>query len=409
MIQIALFIILIAFLPRLFRKYPYFLILGTVFYSALTKHFSVSFLDLFPVYSSEIDMITGDIGAGLRHLGYHIVIVSSMMIAARVFVKPIDGVQHKYGTYLTIALVCFAALAMQALNVGLSGLAFTDSRHQVWLAVPFPIIRQLFGILMVFIPFYSGYLVGKGVIGNRKKVTYLGLMLILLYFGYLLASAQGFNGLVVMAVYFLSPLIIIYSNDFGSRYLRVSFRTVLSALFVFSLLLVVGSKDLGERGISEITGGGWLANFAYRVTVLQGSFYYSSDYQIWSGQDKADVSSLIVGSKYLLNDNLAESYSEESVNVAGSIVGMAVIVFGFAGAVPFLVVFGAILGYLSIVARGIILRGQPIEVVFLSYIVLWICAVYQTGSIATVLSVKFYLFIIVLIALRIIRPARTVL
>jgi hypothetical protein len=409
MIQIAMFIILITFLPRLFRKYPYFLILGTVFYSALTKHFSVSFLDLFPVYSSEIQMMTGDIGAGLRHLVYHIVIVSSMMITASIFVKPINGVQHKYGTYLTITLGCLAVLAMQVLNVGLSGLAFTDSRHQLWLAVPFPIIRELFGILMVFIPFYSGYLVGKGVTGNRKKVTYLGLMLILLYLGYMLASAQGFNGLVVMAVYFLSPLIIIYSNSFGSSNLRVSFTRILSVFLVLAFLLLIGSKDLGERGISQITGGGWLANFAYRVTVLQGSFYYSSDYQMWSGQDKVDVSSLMVGSKYLLDSNLAETYSEKSVNIAGSIVGMAVVVFGFVGAVPFLVVFGAILGYLSIVARGIILRGQPIELVFLSYIVLWICAVYQTGSIVTLLSVKFYLFIIVLIALRTTRPARTVL
>ncbi|MDG0980902.1 MAG: DUF6418 domain-containing protein [Halieaceae bacterium] len=368
----------------------------------------MSFLDLYSVYASETQIISGDIGAGWRHLGYHIVIFSSMMTTARIFVKPMDGVQHKYGTYFTIFLVCLAALAMQSINVGLSGLAFTDSRHQIWLSVPFPIIRQLFGILIIFIPFYSGYLVGKGVTGNRKKLTYLGLMLNSLYFIYLLASSQGFNGLVVASIYFLSPLILIYSNDYGSRHLRLSFRSVLSVIVLVPLLLLIGSKDLGERGISDITGGGWLANFAYRVTILQGSFYYSSDYQIWSGQDKIKLSSLIDGSKYMLDDSLTETYAEKSINVAGSIVGMAVVIFGFAGAVPFLVVFGAILGFLSVVARSIILRGHPIEVIVLSYLVLWISSVYQTGSIATVLSVKFYLFIFVLIVLRIMRPARTV-
>tara|TARA_B100000242_G_C43051228_1_gene491143 strand:+ start:783 stop:2033 length:1251 start_codon:yes stop_codon:yes gene_type:complete len=395
-----IFIFLVAFFSLKFiRKYPFIIFAGTVFYSLITKQISVSFIDAIEVYSTETEIMSESIGAGIRHLFYNSLMVAGLIMPFYFFRDRKKQYHDSEKIYLMYYLACIAIVGLQSLNILMSGLAFSGNRHDLWLNVPFPFLRSIFGILIIFVPFYAGFLTAKGYILSVNNFIFYGISLFLIYFLYLFASSQGFNGFLVAFIYFSVPLITLLYSAFGVEVIKINFSKGIMLVLFFSVFIFLGSQGLGERGISEYTGGGWAANFLYRVLVLQGSMYYALDYHIWNQGELASLDSLFYGSSTLLENATGDAYAERSVNVAGSIVGVFISVFGYFLSIPFIIIYGVLLGSICIMSKNIILRGRPLEIFLSSYLLLWTCTVYQSGSLLSLISLKYILFLIALFIL----------
>ena len=384
---------------KFIRKYPFIIFAGTVFYSLITKQISVSFIDAIGVYSTETEIMSETIGAGLRHFFYNLVMIFGLVLPIYFFKDKKKQYHDSENVYLIYYLICILIIILQSLNVLMSGLAFSGNRHDLWLNVPLPFLRSIFGILIIFIPFYAGFLTAKGYILSLNSLTFLGISLMFCYSLYLFASSQGFNGFLVAFIYFFVSLITLLHSAYGKSALQISLK---QGLMFFSFILIfifLGSTGLGERGISEYTGGGWIANFLYRVLVLQGSMYYALDYQVWNQGDLASIDALFFGSSMLLENATGDAYADRSVNVAGSIVGVFISVFGYFIAIPFIFLYGILLGCICIISKNVILRGRPLEIFLSSYLLLWTCTVYQSGSLSSIISIKYIFFLTILFAL----------
>lgn len=398
-IEYTLIFLIAIFGLKFIRRYPFIIFAGTVFYSLITKQISVSFIDAIEVYSTETEIMSETIGAGLRHFFYNLVMIFGLVLPIYFFKDKKKQYHDSENVYLIYYLICILIIILQSLNVLMSGLAFSGSRHDLWLNVPFPFLRSIFGILIIFIPFYAGFLTAKGYILSLNTLTFMGISLMFCYSLYLFASSQGFNGFLVAFIYFFVSLITLLHSAYGQSALQISLK---QALMFFSFILIfifLGSTGLGERGISEYTGGGWIANFLYRVLVLQGSMYYALDYHVWNQGDLASIDALFFGSSMLLENATGDAYADRSVNVAGSIVGVFISVFGYFMSIPFIFLYGILLGCVCIISKNVILRGRPLEIFLSSYLLLWTCTVYQSGSLSSIISFKYIFFLIILFAL----------
>lgn len=408
MIQYILLASIVFFLPSYVRRYPFLLLAGGVFYSAITKQVSVSYLDYNSIYISESGVISEYIGAGYRHLLYNSILFISMLIPWYLVGRNSRNISYSfnYQNYLFFFIICIIILSLQTYNVFASGFAFAPSRHDIWLNVPITLFRNIFGILIIFIPFYAGFLFAKGIIDKRKNISRLGLILILYYFAYILITSQGFNGLLVISVYFLSPILILFYRDKNRLNFSINYKIIILSAFIILFFLLIGSQGISNRGISQYSSGGYLSTLFYRIFVLQGGFYYASDLQTIDsdGNSILNLTSLIEGSKSLLNENLVDIYQDRSVNVAGSIIGVLINTMGFYFAVPMIILYGFILGLICIFAYQSVIRGKITEIIIISYLLLWTSSVYQTGSIASILSIKFIFFSLIYLILRLNQP-----
>ena len=177
-----------------------------------------------------------------------------------------------YQNYLFFFIICIIILSLQTYNVFASGFAFAPSRHDIWLNVPITLFRNIFGILIIFIPFYAGFLFAKGIIDKRKNISRLGLILILYYFAYILITSQGFNGLLVISVYFLSPILILFYRDKNRLNFSINYKIIILSAFIILFFLLIGSQGISNRGISQYSSGGYLSTLFIEFS------YYKADF-----------------------------------------------------------------------------------------------------------------------------------
>lgn len=390
----------------LLKRQPTLVFAAPAIYAMITSGASVLYIETNESYISETQVYGYDIGATLRHTTYTLMALFTIYFSARFFsrlspasslVVNIEAVQLRKYRLLLIMFLCL--LGMQIINVLLSGMAFTQNRHSLWLSVPVPVLTTITGVLVGFFPFFSGFLYAISALRKSAKYKYLSFSMFGIYVIFLLASGQGFHGLLLGAILFGSPIFfLLYSND------RKQLRPI---IFLFAVVGVLGflytAIDISSRGISQFSAGGTFGTAIYRMLVLQGGVYYTTDLMVYANDSSAtfrlitgDMSELLF---LVMPENLAHSFHERGVNLASSLAGTSILVAGYFGATIIVIFYAVLQGFVvNLITRAIVsLNG--INIAMASYLMLWSNSVYVRGSFATVLDFKFWLFLIFVLLL----------
>lgn|GEM_PF-6633150 len=389
-VAISCLIVLCLLALILIRKFPFMVFSSFVLYSIITKSASVFYLESVQSFISETEVHSFYIGASWRHLAYNILIIVLATVAGTL-IRPVDirKAEVSVGTYRLFFVLASSLLFLQMSNVLGSGFAFSGQRHVIWDNVPIPLLRDFLGVLVAFAPFFAGILLGKGIARNQFELCQLGLTLFALYVAFLAVSSQGFNGLLIGVLMGGLPCYAILSKI--DRLPRL--RLWISAIILVPFMTIYSSQGMEERGISEFSDGSTFGTAIYRIFVLQGGVYYTTD-QIVHEEGAAGSLQLLLGDmdillERLLKPDLAEAYRQKSVNLAGSLPGSAILTFGYFWAIPILGFYGVLLGLVCRNISNSLTWGHPLVGFLNSYILLWTATVYSRGSFATLLDAKF--------------------
>lgn len=380
----------------LIKIYPWAILATSAVYAMFTTIISVVYVELVPSYLAETSVYSLPIGATWRVLIYTTLIIFFMImggVLTQRYFRILPRQPEKVDSYMFFSFVAISLLLLQLVNVVGSGLAFSGDRHNLWLNVPFSSLRAVLGVLMIFVPFYAGVLVARGQILNVSLIRNCGFILFICYFFYIWASSQSFHGFLVAGIMFAAPVYLIFSKSKTPFKMPFFF---LATIFVF-LSLLYGMQGIGSRGIGQFFAGDHLQTALYRILVLQGAVHYTADMFIAAGMENVS-SDLIFGDRDILVQTFlgpeqAWAYTQRGVNLAGSLSGSAILVFGFVGAIPILALYGLILGITCVFVMYVIEDGYGPTIFSAAYILLWTTSVFTTGTFSSLLDPKYLSFV----------------
>lgn len=383
-------------------KYPPSIPLAAVAYSMISKSASVVYLEQVPTYIIEVSLISGNIGASLRHMAYN-----SLIFGVALFViwrlvnrnsRAVLARKQMFGTRtmdeeLWVAIVLSSSLlAIQLVNALLSppyalpGLGI--NRQQFWAGIRSPLVADLIGVLVVYVPSISGAATAYAKVTGKRSFKRAAFWLTAAYCFYFLLTGARFNGSLLALLFWLAPYwIVLWVFGQAPKIRRLGLVvTVAVSLFVF-----VGYLEIADRGISQMTGSTW-NGFLYRVFALQGDIYFAADLRAQEGQT-ASLALLTQGMERTLIEympsKLAEIYAYKGVNLAGSLPGNSILVFGFwIGMLP-MIIYGIILGFIAGSYVYFIITGRFLFILPTSYMCLWTYSGYTHGSFSIFSEYKF--------------------
>lgn len=396
---------------RICLRFPPALVLGVVAYSMISKCASVAYLETSEVYIIEVGMVSYFVGATTRQILYNLLVflialsVIRWTIASRrpaLIMRAARFGSADYNRELRLVLFISAALlGLQVLNAlfsppyALPGSLVT--RNQFWANIRVPVIADLVGILVIFVPSIAGVALAYGKVTNQPYFGRFSIRLMLAYGFFFILSGARFNGLLMALLFWLgSYWIVLWA--FGKKlYVK---RMGLLVTLAIGFFFVIGYLEIADRGITQITGSAW-NGLLYRAFVLQGDIYFAADVMAGDGRSHS-VSVLLEGMpstvRAYMPPALAEAYLNKGVNLAGSLPGNAIAVYGYwFGLIP-MAIYGLLLGIVTSVYVYIIVSGRFILVLPGAYLSLWSYGGYTHGSFSPFLDYKFTLFISMMIA-----------
>jgi len=400
-------------------KYPPTLLLAVVAYSMISKSASVVYLEAVPTYIIEVALASRDINASMRHILYNLFIFSSALAIISLLVKRGSRVvcarKRLFGTRemdseLRLAIIVVSILlGIQIVNALLSppyalpGMSI--NRQQFWANIRSPLVADLIGVLVIFVPAISGASLGYAkVTGNRAFRSY-SIRLILAYCFYFLITGARFNGSLLALLFWLAPYWSILWMFGKSPKLQRMGLVVSIAILLF---LFVGYLEIADRGISQMAGSTW-NGFLYRIFALQGDVYFTADLKAQEGH-RASIALLTQGMERTIMEympaQLAQSYIHKGVNLAGSLPGNSILVFGFwIGILP-MIAYSIILGLAAGMYGYFIVTGRFILLIPSSYICLWTYSGYTQGSFSIFMDYKFPIALIIIVLWLLLPKAR---
>lgn len=390
----------------LLKRQPNVVFSAPALYAMITSGASVFYIEANKSFISETEVYGYDIGATFRHSAYAFLALFTIYFSARFFSKLSPANTTVLGLeiiqprkYRLLLILFLGLLGLQFINVVLSGLAFSQNRHSLWLNVPVPQLASITGVLVGFFPFFVGYLYSISALKNSAMYKYLSFAMFGVYVIFLLGSGQGFHGLLLGAILFGSPIFfLLYIND------RKQLRPM---VLLFCVLAIFGffytAIEISSRGISQFSAGGTFGTAIYRMLVLQGGVYYTNDLMTFTSDSRAsyrlitgDMSELLFE---VLPAHLAYQFDEKGINLASSLSGTSIRVAGYFGATIIVFLYAILQGFLiSVISRAVV-SSNGISIALASYLMLWSNSVYVRGSFASVLDFKFWLFLITVLLL----------
>ena len=404
----ALAVLFVGFIAyaRICFRYPPALVLAVVAYSMITKSASVAYLERVDVYLIEVGIFSYYLGATPRQIFYNLFI----FVIALTIIHQVIAWQKPA---ITMHLDCFGnsecnrelrlALAVSAVLLGAQILNAILSppyalpgvgvgRIQFWSDIKFPELADLFGVLVIFVPAIVGVSLAYGKITNQSYFRRFGLMLMLAYAGYFTLTGASFNGWLMASLFCLGPYWIVLWA-FGRR-LHVK-RMGLLAILAVSIFLVVGYSDIADRGIATREGSTWNA-LLYRAFALQGNVYFAADVQA-SGGDRHSPTLLLESMASTVQAymplGMSEAYIDRKVNLAGSLPGNSIFVYGYWIGLAPMTIYAILLGLIGSFFVYIIVTGRFLSIMPGAYLSLWANNSYAQGSFGPLLDVKFFLFL----------------
>lgn len=407
-LPLTLFFILTGAYLWVVWKFPPAIFLANITYSAITKIVSCLYLELTPVYMIEMGMWSSWTFGTVRQLVLQCFIWAGAICVlwarlpqfwnwskgALIFSRPED--------LNKVLLAAGALCALQFLNVLASPnipILGGTTRQYFWnYDIRFPILRDFIGLLMAFVPCVASYGMGIGWAKNDKRIFRWSLALMVFYFVFLIVSGQKFNGLMVGVFLAVGPFYVIARAS--GRKIAIT-KWGIRGLVLLVIALSLGVVGFGERQIAQKQGSVASA-VAYRAFAMQGAVYFTADRNAIEGR-RASPAILYEGMDATINAltpaALAKRYIAVGVNLAGSLPANAIYAYGFWIAILICFAYGLIVGFGMAVIIRRILEGKVFQLFLLSYIYIWIISVYSRGSFEEMLTVKFAVFTLAVLAL----------
>ncbi len=386
-------------------RFPPALLLAVVAYSMISKSASVAYLETVEVYLVEVGMVSHMLGATVRQIFYNIFIfaIALMVIYWVISWKRPPTTRSatfgtpEYGRELRLALIVSALLlGAQVLNALLSPPyalpGFGVSRHQFWTNVRLSPLVDLLGVLVIFVPAIAGVALAYGKMANQHYFRRFSGALILAYGIYFLLTGAGFNGWLMALLFWLSSYWTALWAFGGKLYVK---RVGLLLVLAVGAFLVIGYMDIAGRGISLLSGSTW-DGVLYRAFALQGNVYFAAD--VLASEGERYSSALLLGDmattvRAYMPPGLGDSYLYKGVNLAGSLPGNSIFVFGYWLGLAPMAAYAVLLGLIAGIYVRIIASGRFMLVLPAAYLALWTYSGYTQGSFAPFLDYKFALFV----------------
>ncbi len=399
-----------AFFALICLRFPPALALGVVAYSMISKTASVAYVETVKVYLIEVGMFSFLVGATPRLIFYNLLI---FMIALGVIrwtvvrqratlAQRVNGFgSYEYNRELQLALVVGAALlALQIANAlasppyALPGSSV--NRHQFWTDIRFPLIADLVGNLVIFVPAVSGVALAYAKITEQPYFRRFSIGLMLAYAFFCILSGARFNAPLMALLFWLSSYWTVLWVVGRKLYIKRMGLLVTSAVAVF---LVVGYLEIADRGIARMTGSAW-NGLLYRVFALQGNVSFAAD--VLTSEGRTQPISLLLEDmtttvRTYMPSRLAEAYLYKGVNLAGSLPGNSIYVFGYWLGMAPMILYAILLGLTVSAYTYIVASGRFMLIFPSSYLCLWAYTGYTQGSFSPFLDYKFPLFIALMI------------
>jgi hypothetical protein len=380
--------------------------LGVVAYSMISKSASVAYLETNEVYLIEVGMISREVGATPRQIVYNLVIfVIALAIIGWVLARQRSAIAARianfgtpeYNRELRLALFASAALlGVQLVNAVLSppyalpGIGV--NRLQFWSNIRFPVLADLVGVLVIFVPAIAGVALAYGKLTDQRYFRRFSVILMLAYGFFFVLSGARFNGPLMALLFWLSSYWTVYWAFGKKLYAK---RMGLLVIMAVSAFLVVGYSEIADRGIAKLTGSAW-NGFLYRAFALQGNIYYAAD--VLAGEGERHSTALLEGDmattvRAYMPPGLGQVYLDRGVNLAGSMPGNSILVYGYWLGLAPMVLYAVLLGLTASLFIYIIVSGRFLLILPGAYLCLWAFTGYTQGSFSPLLSYKFYLFV----------------
>jgi len=388
------------------RTYPQALLLMMpLAYEMVTVNASVFFLDHHEVFISETGTTSFESNAALRLLFFNALIVAGVGMGFGAW----STLFGRLGTTVTPPMLdrCRGVLWLMVFIMGISlanvllsldvpypGSGF--DRQSFWEhRIRFPIIRDLFGVLLAFVPFVGAAveLYGRRL-GNRRLMTCARVVLVL-YFLYLVIGGQVFHGLI-FPVTIVAALLFADKVHSGAKVLLTSRLPVLIA--GGGALVVTTYLSFENRGITQNFASAWDA-IVYRVLVLQGSTYWQCDLLWGQNGTTGSLQTLIHGREFLIRTimpaRLAEDYLGAGVNLQGALPGTSLLSVGLWPTVLVCIGYGVLMGFITSLVYSMVVKGRVFLLLPASYLWLWTITVYSRASLEQIVDFKYLLFALV--------------
>ena len=388
------------------RTYPQVLLLMMpLAYDMVTVNASVLFLDSNKIFISETSTVSHETGAAVRLLLFNILIVVGVAIGMSIW----SALFGRLGATVTpppedvcrrMLWLMLAVIGISLANVLLShGVPYPGSgfdRQSFWeFRLRFPIIRDVFGILLLFVPFVCAAVELYGRRLREKSLTTFARIVLVLYFLFLLIGGQVFHGLLfpstIVVAFFIAPTI------YGRTKLLVINRLPLLVAGAIAMVATV-YLSFQNRGISASFVSAWDA-IIYRVVALQGSAYWQSDFLWGLGGATGSLDTLLHGREFLILSimppSLAEGYLRDGVNLQGALPGTSLLSIGLVPTVLLCIGYGILVGFVTSLVYSMVINGRVILLLPTSYLWLWTITVYSRASLESIFDKKFLLFSVI--------------
>lgn len=387
------------------RSYPQALLLMFLAYTMVSVNASVFFLDYRDIFISETGTVSRESDASLRLLFFNALIVAGIGLGFRAWsglfgrlgtaVAPPTAGQCRRVLWLMLAIIGVAlANVLVSPEVPYPGSGF--ARQSFWESrIRFPIIRDIFGILLFFVPFVCAAVELYGrALGRRRLITFARVVLAL-YFAYLLIGGQVFHGLLLPTTVVIALLI---AEKVRSRTRLLPLRKMLMVAAGGAALMVTVYLSFQSRVISQSFDSVSDA-IVYRVLALQGSTYWQTD-SMWASDGAiGSLETLLHGREFLILSimppSLAESYLEAGVNLQGALPATSLLSIGFGPTVMLCLAYGVLLGLITSLVYFMVVKGRVILLLPSAYLWLWTMGAYSRASLEEIVSPKYLLFALI--------------
>lgn len=386
--------------------FPPTYMLGIVAYTMLSQTASVAYLESSSSYITEMALTSHARGATTRLAFYNVFIFAIAYGVLRLVVSPTRPaialarqrlLSRSYDKELRWTLITAATLlAIQLANALASPpYALPTSgvdRQYFWDHVRSPVLGELIGILVIFVPAVVGVALAYGRVVNSRHFRRAALRLLGLYVVFGVVTGMRFHGGLTVLMQFVAAYCSLLWLAGQKVRLRRSLPIVFAAIFAF---LLVGQLELADRQISQQTGGP-VDGFLYRTLVLQGGVYYAADAR--RGEGETHSAALLTETmpttiRFYTPPSLGQSYIDRGVNLAGSLPGNSVVVLGYLAALVPLALYAAGLGVLCGLVIFCMAYGRFMLILPGSYICQWGFGCYVQGSFSIFLGYRFPLFV----------------
>lgn len=386
-------------------RFPPAILLGIVAYSLITKSASVTYIETVDVYLIEVGMDSHNVGATVRQILYNLFIfIIALTIIRRVlswkraeiFSRIADFGSVDCNRELRLTLTISATLlGLQMINALLSppyGIPGSGvDRQQFWANIRFPLVADLVGVMVFFVPAIAGVALAYAKVTDQHYFRRFSIGLMGAYSIYFLLTGARFNGpLTALLIWLSAYWVVLWA--FGEKlYIK---RVGLIMTLAVGAFLAVGYREIADRGIAQMTGSTW-NGFLYRAFALQGNVAFAGD--VLASEGRREPVALLLGDmtttvQTYMPSGLAAAYLDKGVNLAGSLPGNSILVFGYWGGLAPMAIYAILLGLITSLFIFIVLTGRFILVLPGAYLCLWVYNAEAQGSFAHFLDYKFYLF-----------------